>query len=117
MFTCSAPKTPIFQQLKTQRAVVDGEHPLAGWKHRGVGTTSVVRKESTVVVLVPSASGIDVTTYWDCDEETAAAVLDVVTGRQMFEKLFEQLAGTWSGGPQVMSEAEAFSYLATGAKA
>ena len=108
---------PPFRRLQEQRAVVDGKHPLDGWRHRAVGTTSVVRKGTTVVVLVPRDGIVSVTSYWDCDEATAAAVLGVVRGWLEFEKLFEQLSGTWSGGPCLMSETEAFYYLATGAGA
>lgn len=113
-FTVSV--TPVFTTLKQQRAVVDGRHPLDSWKHKGVGTTSVVRKGTTVVVLVPSisiAGSVDVTTYEVTSENEANAILDQVRGKITWETMWSTFSKNtkWSGGPITLTEAKTFYHL------
>ena len=113
-FTVSV--TPVFTTLKQQRAVVDGRHPLDSWKHKGVGATSVVRKGTTVVVLVPSisvAGSVDVTTYEVTSENEANAILDQVRGKITRETMWSTFSKNtkWSGGPITLTEAKTFYHL------
>lgn len=109
--------TSIFQTLKQQRAVVNGKHPLDGWRHKAFGTTSVIRKGTTIVVLVPAvdAGFVRVTTYWVTNETEAAAILDQVRGKITWEAMWSIFSKniTWSGGNVSLSEAKAFNYLAS----
>lgn len=108
--------TPIFQQLKEMRAVVNGTHPLQGWQHKSAGATSVVRQGTTVVVLVPTVSDeILVTTYWDTDRESAEAILACVRGKHTWDEMWRAFDEKvrWSGGPVTMSQPAAFAHLAT----
>lgn len=120
MIEFKAAPAPVFRSIKSRRAVVDGKHPLDGWRHLSSGNTSVVRKGGIVVVLVPQEDGnVAVTTYWDADDKAADAILACVRGKVTWDAMWasfgEQL--TWSGGPEMKSETETFYYLATGAEA
>lgn len=114
-FTVSV--TPVFHAIKQQRAVVNGCHPLDSWKHKGIGNASVVRKGTTIVVLVPAvdASFVRVTTYWVTNETEANAILDQVRGKITWEAMWSIFSKniTWSGGNVSLSEAKAFNYLAS----
>ena len=115
--------TSIFQTLKQQRAVVNGKHPLDGWRHKAFGTTSVIRKGTTIVVLKLGSDLYDdngddfvyITTYWVTNENEANAILDQVRGKITWEAMWSIFSKniTWSGGNVSLSEAKAFNYLAS----
>ena len=102
-----------FDVLREMRWVVDGRHPLDGWRHLREGNCSLLRKSgmpldrTTVVVLVPGDGGLFVTTYWDAD---AREVLKV--HRRQPHNVF-RTGVTWDG-PLFMTEQAAFRYIATG---
>jgi hypothetical protein len=106
--------------LRQMRAVVDGVHPLDGWKHQREGSNacpvSLVKKDNMVVVIVPArppaCDEYYVTTYWDADPQE---VRETVQGTRGFCK-FSKEGWTWSGGTETMCESRLFDYLANGAE-
>jgi hypothetical protein len=113
-----APKS-VWSSLRECAAVVDGVHPLDGWKRRRATERTDVAyhaESKATVVLSRSESASDeeyyVTTYWGADP---AQVFASVRG----ERGFLQLDGdwSWSGGPENMTEHDLYCYIARGAQA
>ena len=112
--------TSIFQTLKQQRAVVNGKHPLDGWRHKAFGTTSVIRKGTTIVVLKLGSDLYDdngddfvyITTYWVTNENEANAILDQVRGKITWETMWSTCKNIkWSGGPVALTVDKTFYHL------